>query len=116
MANPVIHWEIHSKNAESTQKFMADRCGWDVNAGNPMGYGLVDTGGGGINGGIVEAQGPQQVVLYVAVDNLQTYLDKAESLGGKTVVPVTEVPGMVTFAVIADAEGNAVGIIKEDSG
>ena len=116
MANPVIHWEIHSRNAESTQKFMADLFGWDVNDGNPMGYGLVDTGGGGINGGIVEAEGTQQVVLYVAVDNLQTCLDKAESLGGKTVVPVTEVPGMVTFAVIADAEGNAVGIIKEDSG
>ncbi len=117
MPNPVVHWEKHTNNAEGTQKFMAELFGWQVNADNPMNYGLVDTGGGGITGGIVDAQGePQRALLYIAVDDLQAYVDKAESLGGKTVVPITEVPGMVTFAVVTDTDGNAVGIVKDDSG
>src|SRR5574341_770127 len=34
--------------------------------------------------------------------------------GGKTIVPVTEIPGMVTFAQFADPEGNVVGIVKNE--
>jgi hypothetical protein len=33
-------------------------------------------------------------------------------MGGKTVVPVTEIPNVVTFALFQDPEGNMVGIIK----
>ena len=81
-----------------------------------MGYGMVDTHDKGINGGIAEAQGPQQVVFYVEVDDLQAYLDKAEGLGGSTVVPVTEVPGIVTFAMFNDTEGNTIGLVKGEEG
>ena len=34
------------------------------------------------------------------------------ALGGRVIVPLTDVPGMVTFAQFADPEGNIVGIIK----
>jgi predicted enzyme related to lactoylglutathione lyase len=44
--------------------------------------------------------------------DLQAYLDRIEQLGGKTVVPVTEIPGLVTFAQFADPEGNVVGLVK----
>jgi predicted enzyme related to lactoylglutathione lyase len=46
------------------------------------------------------------------VDDPQTYLDKAEKMGGKTIVPVTEIPNMVTFALFADPEGHMVGVVK----
>ena len=82
----------------------------------PVEYRVVDAEDGGIGGGIVEEPGgPQRVVFYVEVDDLQAYVDKAESLGGKTVVPVTEVPGMVTFALVSDTEGNTIGIVQGDS-
>ena len=35
-------------------------------------------------------------------------------LGGKTVVPETEIPNMVTFALFADPEGNVVGLVKSE--
>lgn len=114
MPNPVVHWEIQSKNATNTQKFLADLFGWHIDANNPMKYGIVDTHDKGINGGIAEAQGPQQVVFYVEVDNLQAYLDKAESLGGKTLMPITEIPGMVTLAMFSDTEGNTIGLVKSE--
>ena len=53
MPNPVMHWEISGKNAKKLHDFYTKLFGWEVNADNPMNYGLVDTHSkGGINGGI----------------------------------------------------------------
>ena len=110
-----MHWEIQTSNAPKCQSFFADLFGWHVDSSNPMGYGFVDTHDQGINGGIAQADGPNRVTFYVEVDDLQAYLDKAETLGGKTVVPVTEIPNVVTLAMFADPEGNVVGLVKSDS-
>ena len=66
------------------------------------------------SGGIGEAPegSPGHVTFYVAVDDLQSYLDKAESLGAKTIMPPTQVPDQVTFALFADPQGNVVGMVK----
>ncbi|MBI4279854.1 MAG: hypothetical protein HY660_15495 [Armatimonadetes bacterium] len=79
-----------------------------------MNYGLVKTGSDrGINGGVGAGQGGMAwVTVYVEVDDPQAYLKRIERMGGKTVVPVTDIPGMVTFAVFADPEGNKVGLVK----
>ena len=52
------------------------------------------------------------MTFYVAVPDLAVCLKKVESMGGKTLVPPTEIPNMVTFAMFQDPEGNAVGIVK----
>jgi predicted enzyme related to lactoylglutathione lyase len=80
-----------------------------------MDYGMVDNGGRGINGGIATAPEPS-AVFYVGVPDPQATLDKAESLGGKTTVPVTEIPNIVTFAQFQDPDGNLIGIVKDDPG
>src|SRR5207245_7575919 len=49
------------------------------------------------------------VTVYVQVDDLRAYLDKAGKLGGKTLVPPTEVPGMGKFAWLARSEERRVG-------
>ena len=47
----------------------------------------------------------------VEVDDLQAVLDKAESLGGRTLTPITAMePG--AFAHLADPDGLVVGIVK----
>ena len=51
----------------------------------------------------------------LCVDHTQAYLDKAVSLGGKVVMPVTEIPNMVTFAQFSDPEGHIIGITKAGS-
>ena len=114
MPNPVVHFEILGQNAERSQKFYSDLFGWHIDADNPMNYGLVDTHAEGINGGVGPSDGgPGRVTIYVQVDDLQVYLDRAEGLGAKTVVPPTEIPGMVTFATFSDVDGNVVGLVKE---
>lgn len=116
MANPVVHFEILGKDAAGLSRFYGELFGWKIDASNPMEYGLVDTGvEGAIGGGTGQAQeGSGHVTFYVEVDDPQAYLDEAERLGGKTVMPVTEIPNMVTFALLADPEGHVVGIVKTE--
>ncbi len=52
------------------------------------------------------------MTFYAQVDDLQGYLDKAERLGGKTVLPPTEIPDTVTLAMFTDPEGNLIGLVK----
>lgn len=114
MGNPVVHFEVTGKDGGKLQSFYSDLFGWKIDADNPMNYGLVDTdsGGKGIAGGIGPSQsGERSLTFYVEVDDPQAALDKAEQLGGKTVMEVTSIPNMVTFALFADPEGNVVGVV-----
>jgi predicted enzyme related to lactoylglutathione lyase len=81
-------------------------------------YTAVDTRSGeGISGGIGRSgTGEPWVTFYVEVDDLQAVLDKAESLGAKTVVPVTEIPQSVTFAMFSDPDGLLIGLTKPAQG
>jgi predicted enzyme related to lactoylglutathione lyase len=54
---------------------------------------------------------PRHVTFYVGADDPQAVLDRAEQLGGKTIMPVTELP-QVTIALFADPEGHVVGLAK----
>jgi predicted enzyme related to lactoylglutathione lyase len=115
MANPVVHWEIGARDGKKLHDFYSRLFDWRIDANNPMNYGMVATGGeGGINGGIYQVAGNQTPFLtfYVRVDDLQAYLNKAESLGGKTLVPPTPIPGVGSFAMFNDPEGHCVGLFK----
>ena len=113
MADQVAWFEVTGKDGSKLQSFYGDLFGWQINADNPMNYGMVQGENGGIGGGVGQSQdGSTRVTFYVAVDDPQAALDRAAQLGGRTVVPVTEIPDMVTFAQFADPEGNVVGIIK----
>jgi hypothetical protein len=79
-----------------------------------MKYGIVDTGGrpGGINGGVDPARdGSKRVSRYAQVEDLQATLERAEHLGGKTILPPTEVPGGPKLAMFADPAGNITGLL-----
>lgn len=117
MAAPVVHWEINSNNAAGLQEFYSKLFGWSVNANNPMQYGLVPAGKNGIGGGIGQNDpnqpSPTAVTFYVAVKDLEASLSTAVSLGATIVVPITEIPNMVTMAMFRDPDGNVIGVIKD---
>jgi predicted enzyme related to lactoylglutathione lyase len=113
MPNPVVHFEILGKDGKKTQQYYGSLFGWKIDANNPMSYGMVNNGGEGIDGGVAQAeQGQPAVTFYVQVDDPQKYLDKAIALGGKLIMPVTDVPEMVTMCQFADPDGNVIGIVK----
>jgi predicted enzyme related to lactoylglutathione lyase len=51
-------------------------------------------------------------IFYVNVDDVPAALAKAQSLGGKTLVPPVTIPNG-TFAWFADPEGNTIGLWKD---
>src|SRR4030081_2692072 len=99
MGQPVAFFEVISPSAERAQKFYAELFGWQVSADPAMGdYALVDTGAGdgAIGGGIGPSSGPDDkpgIKIYMRVDDLETYLDRAEQLGGRRLVPPMDLPG-----------------------
>lgn len=111
MPNPVVHFEVNGKDGAKLQKFYADAFGWKIDANNPMQYGVVEAQGSGIGGGVSGGDGTPHVTIYIEVDDPAAYLKKVQSLGGKVVMDVTTIPGMVTMAQFTDPEGNMVGIV-----
>jgi predicted enzyme related to lactoylglutathione lyase len=114
MANPVVHWEIAAKNGQQLQDFYSKLFDWKITVDPQLNYGMVNAGDGGINGGIFQTQGemPAYVTIYVNVDDLQAYLDKAGNLGARTLVPPTDIPSVGSFALFSDPEGNTIGLFK----
>jgi len=111
MANPVNHFEVLGKDGAALQKFYGDLFDWSIDANNPMKYGIVAPSEGGIGGGVAASMdGTAMVTFYVQVEDLQASLDKAESLGGKTVMPPMDVPGGPKIAQFTDPEGNVIGL------
>ena len=52
------------------------------------------------------------VSVYVHTDDINATLAKAEALGGKIIVPRSEIPGVAWFAFFADPTGNQVGLLE----
>ncbi|MGD0528440.1 MAG: VOC family protein [Polyangiaceae bacterium] len=109
----MVHWEIQSQSPDKLHGFYADVFGWTIDANNPMNYGMVASGGkDGIDGGIGGSPAPgSRVVVYANVEDINATLGKIESLGGKTVMPRTDL-GMVVIGIYEDPEGNVMGIIE----
>ncbi len=114
MPNPVVHFEICGRDGKKLQDFYAQAFGWKIDTNNPMNYGMVEAQGGGIGGGVTADPEGASVRVYIEVDDPQAYLDKVVSLGGKLVMPVTDL-GMVVMCQFADPEGNVVGIVKAEA-
>lgn len=112
MAHPVVHTEIRSADPDATRTFFADLFGWKVaSEGAFPGYTFIDTGA---EGSPYVAISPRQsdqdeVLFFVAVDDVAATLAKAESLGGTIIQPAQQVPG-TSFGVFADAQGHRVGV------
>jgi predicted enzyme related to lactoylglutathione lyase len=116
MSAPVAFFEIISTDPDRIRDFYTSLFGWTTADSGQPGYWLADTGAGGeaIGGGIGGTQPGEpagRTTIYVRVDDLQAYLDKAERLGGKTLVPPTPLPGdFGSFAMFADPDGQTVGL------
>ena len=120
MGQPVVHFEIIGKDAAKLQSYYSDLFGWEIDADNPMKYGLVQRDGNvnpdgiGIGGGI--GGGPDgyagHVTFYVEVPDVEAALAKAESLGGSRTMGPAKVTDQVEVGLFTDIEGRTVGVMK----
>ena len=120
MGQPVVHFEIVGKDGAKLQQYYSELFGWEVEADNPMNYGMVSREGNlgrdgvGIGGGV--GQGPDgydgHVTFYIAVPDVEEALQKAESLGGKRVMGPEDIMGQVVLGQFTDPEGHLVGVVQ----
>ncbi len=116
MNNPVVWFEVVGKDGSTLRRFYSDLFGWKIEgATGDMDYGLVAPAKSGIGGGVGQSSdgGGGHVTFFVEVDDPAAYLAEAEKLGGKTVVPPTEIPSYnLTFAYFTDPQGHLIGLSK----
>ncbi|MBI5283570.1 MAG: VOC family protein [Chloroflexi bacterium] len=116
MAQPVSWFEIHGKDGRKSRAFYTELFGWEIDASNPMNYGMVNGAEGGIGGGIAESPVAPMVTIYIAVPNVDEALKKAVSLGAKAVMGPDDVPGGPRIAQFSDPDGNVIGIMTMPTG
>jgi predicted enzyme related to lactoylglutathione lyase len=119
MGQPVVHFEIIGKDGDALQRYYSELFGWEIDANNPMKYGLVQREGNvnpdgvGIGGGI--GAGPEgydgHVTVYVEVPDVEAALAQAESLGGTRMMGPDEVMEGLVVGLFTDPEGHTVGVM-----
>jgi predicted enzyme related to lactoylglutathione lyase len=120
MGQPVVHFEVIGKDGEKLRSYYSELFGWEIDANNPMKYGIVQREGNvspagvGIGGGI--AGGPDgyggHITFYVEVPDVEAGLAEAERLGGTRVFGPDKVTGDVEIGQFTDPEGHVIGLIK----
>jgi predicted enzyme related to lactoylglutathione lyase len=119
-AHPVVHIEFPANDPKAASKFYGDLFGWKIQtdpnfADYPMFQAEGGPGGGFVKTGTSEAGSTfsyqaGEPLLYVASEDIDADLRKAESLGGTAVVRKTEIPQVGWFAIFKDPTGNKVGL------
>jgi len=118
---PVVHFEVVGKDGAKLQSYYSELFGWEIDASNPMNYGIVqrdgntNADGAGIGGGIGTAPEGYEghVTFYIEVPDVEAALSKAEELGGKRLMGPHEVPGMgIVLGQFADPEGHTIGVVQ----
>ena len=115
MGNPVIHFEISGKDGEALSEFYRSAFGWNIHYNTHGIYSVDPESENGVDGHIFttidDACSTNGVTIYIEVDDLQATLEKAESLGGQTLVPPRAIPSrMGSFAMFLDPSGNCIGL------
>ncbi|MFZ1411368.1 MAG: VOC family protein [Micropruina sp.] len=129
MANLVVHFEIHASTPQRLIDFYSSLLGWTFTQYGEMEYWSISTGEGsielgtgghGINGGLVQRQGPSPEIgapvaganLVVAVDDVDATFHLGLELGAVEAVAPNDMPGIGRLAYLIDPDGNIIGFIS----
>ena len=113
---PIVHVEFGARDPQATGKFYADLCGWRLNLAEQFDY-LMFEAGSGPGGAFVQADEaqlrPEEVRVYIGTDDIEGMLRRAEELGGKILMPKSEIPGTGWIAMFTDPDGRQVGLYTD---
>jgi hypothetical protein len=115
-----FHWnELLTRDAERDKKFYAGAIGWSFEPmpmedgatywvakmdGHPVG-GMFPTNRPGLE------QVPQAWMSYLAVDDVDARVKKAQAAGAKLMRPIFDIPGVGRIAILTEPGGAGIGWI-----
>lgn len=114
----VFSWaELATTDVEGARKFYTALLGWTTEEAPMEGmvYTLAKAGEERV-AGIMPTHCPggeikPQWGVYITVDDVDATARSAEELGGKVLMPPTDIPNVGRFAVLSDPEGIAFSVI-----
>ena len=115
----IVWFEVPADDTGRAKSFYGDLFGWKFQQmPGPIDYWHADTGGADASpdGGLMQRQNPGQrgITQYILVTSLDESVAKVQKLGGQICMPKTAVPGMGSFAICQDTEGNMFGMWEHD--
>lgn len=123
--NPVVHFEMPTEDRARAKEFYESVFGWHMTQLGPdMGNYLLATTSpvdkknmhkekGAINGGFFE-KGEYGTTphLVIAVPDLKEHIAVVKNAGGGVLGEPADIPGIGTFVMFTDTEGNRVGMLQ----
>ena len=111
--------ELLTNDLASAKAFYGELLGWTYTEtkdiyGNPYLVILRDgivIGGMMLKDGVVPEDVPPLWDSYVSVDDVDASAKKVEELGGKVMLPPTDIPDVGRFCVIQDPQGASLNLI-----
>jgi hypothetical protein len=114
-----FYWnELLTRDVERAKKFYSDVIGWQFESmPSPMGtYWVIKMGDKPV-GGLFPIGGPQfegvpeAWMSYLAVDDVDARVKKAQAAGAKLMRPLFDVPGVGRIAILTEPGGAGIGWI-----
>ncbi|HET9904240.1 MAG TPA: VOC family protein [Xanthobacteraceae bacterium] len=120
-----FHWnELRTRDVEKAKRFYADTLGWNFEgAQTPDGhaYWVAKMGDTPVAGMFPIPTSlcdeiPEGWMPFLAVDDVDARVRKAEAAGGKLVMPIFDVPNVGRIAMLREPGGAGVGWITPADG
>lgn len=110
---PGLWFDVTAKDAKRSREFYARIFGWQFNVIEGLNYALTETADS-VPGGIGQAGDhtphPPGVVAYFPVEDLDATLAAVAGCQAECLVQPWELPGYGRMAVVADPDGNRIGL------
>ncbi|QCJ41385.1 VOC family protein [Bacillus sp. S3] len=110
VVNQIGFFEIAAREGDRSKRFYESVFNWRITDDGPiMSISAEDAG---LDGHLFNwtFEEPPYLTLYIRVEDVAASLEKVAELGGKVIIPETEIPSGGTFAQFLDLDGNAIGI------
>jgi uncharacterized protein len=108
--------ELTTPDPKAALEFYTKLFGWTTEVMQMPGfeYNIVKAGGQAIGGVMtLPKEGcPTMWSAYVTVDNIDETAKLAEALGGKIIMPPTDIPEVGRFAIFCDPQGALISAIS----
>ncbi|HWQ11631.1 MAG TPA: VOC family protein [Roseiflexaceae bacterium] len=112
-SHPIVHVEIASRDPKASGEFYQQLFGWKIQTSEEMNY-VMWQPEGSTGGGFspIDNQGvrPHDTIVYIGTDDIDATLSRVQSLGGKVLMPKTEIPTVGWFAIFEDPHGGRLAL------
>jgi uncharacterized protein len=111
-----VWFDLSTPDPKGAQAFYTKVAGWGTQNWDQMDY-TMWTANGATIGGIMPSNpqsggAPPHWLAHITVPDVDATVKQAESLGGRTHVPATDIPTVGRFAVLADPQGAVFAVFS----